>query len=104
MNGSELHLTVDGAPVVVPCLSLTLYLEEVDRGAVLDVYKRALAPLGDRLTHYVSESTRRRSRFDARAATRVPTWLTRPRKEKSYYIHIGGRGDGEGVSAASFEL
>lgn len=101
---SQLTLVVDGTTAVVPCMSFTLFVEGPKASGVLDFYERSRAALGNRLTHYVAESMKRRAKVTERAETMVPTWAKSPREGKSYFIRFSGCDEAGGVTAQGLEI
>lgn len=104
MDLPDLTLVVDGTTAVVPAIAVTLHLDGADGEGILDFYERSRALLGDRLTHYVAESMKRRAKITARAETMVPSWVKSPREEKGYHAFFTGCDDAGGVTAASLEF
>lgn len=102
VDWSEFSIEEGGRRLLAPCLTFTLFLEETDCALIQEWYDRALAALGDRLTHYVAEDMTRQAKITPRALGMIPTWLKKPR-DRWYTIELLG-GALPGIDPASLEL
>jgi len=93
---------VEGIPVVVPCLSFTLYLVQIDRAGVLDFYQRSLAALKSRLGFYQTHSMKSPRPMDARGLSIVPTQIAGLDDGKQCQVVCGSHP--QGASAAELTL
>jgi len=105
VDSSQFTVSVEGVPVVVPCVEVVVFLGTTVDEAILDFYDRARTALGDALTHYQAESMKTFGAVNARANAMVPTWFTKPRAGKiDYHMLLAGADLNVQVSATTLEL
>jgi hypothetical protein len=104
IDWSEFTLQVGDTMAIIPCLSFVLYLDVTDQDGILDFYQQSLKALGERITHYQTDSMDIRAPLTSRAQTIVPTWLKNPREGKLYWIKFHGCAAENGINGNTFEL
>jgi len=98
MNWTKLMVDSGDIRVISPCLSLELFLDDVDEEGVLDFYERSREVLGD-LFGYFSTGSGSMKKVTARALGIVPSWKGKMNKpEAGLFIVFSSleKGAGEG--------
>src|SRR5262245_23064188 len=105
VDSSQFTVTVEGVPVVGPCVEAVVFLGPRVAEATLDLSVRVRTALGDALRYSRPERRRPLGALNARANAMVPTWFTKPRAGKiDYHMLLAGADLNAQVSATTLEL
>jgi len=104
IDREHFELKIANTVVIAPAMAFVLFLDHSDPAGILDFYNRSMDAIGGLLTHYTAENMAGRSPMTGKAREIVPTWMAKPRTDKTYSIQFRGCDRAQGISPAELEL